>query len=272
MSGWREWFRGRVVVVTGGASGLGKALVLQLAGLGARAIALDNNDQALGELCGQVLQIDCIAADVRDYKALQGTARELFDKYSRIDVLVNNAGMVAGGPFLKLDPDAFVQSMDVNFWGVVRATYAFWPYLERNPDGSTVVNIASASGLMGLPYVAPYSASKAAVVGLTEAMAAELRGKVRVVLVCPGTVNTRVVRHGSLDLPEEYLAKVEKYMHDHGKDPQKVATQILRAIARGRPFVFPAGGGLKFLWVIKRLSWSLYHAIASRIARYGPEA
>ncbi len=269
---WQEYYRDKTVVVTGGASGLGRAMGAALSKCGAHVYLVDIDAPGLQEaargIAGQ--DVHTITADVTDFERMQAVAQEIFDAQGSVDVVINNAGMVQGGPAHALSPASFEKSINVNFWGVVHGIYAFLPGIMKQGKKADIVNLASAAGLVGLPYVAPYCASKSAVVGLTESLISEIDpDKVRFHLVCPGSVKTNVIRNGILDLPGNYKNKVADMMDKNGADVDATAASILKSVSRGRAFMFPAGGGLKALWWIKRLSWHLYAWTASRIGAFG---
>lgn len=267
---WKQWYRDKVVVVTGGASGLGKSLGLLLADLDAIVYLLDIDQAGLDRVVKGKKNIHGILADTTDFERMQAIAADIFARHEAVDLLINNAGIVKGGPAKEMSPEDFKKSMDVNFWGVVNGIYAFLPDMLKQGHPARIVNLSSAAGLVGLPYVAPYCASKSAVVGLTEAISCETDPKqVKFTLVCPGSVRTNVIKNAELDMPGDYRKKITGMMDKHGADPVQTATIILKAAYKGRKFVFPAGGGLKALWLIKRLSMPVYAWIVSKIGAFG---
>lgn len=177
-------FAGLVAVVTGGASGLGAAIARRLVEDGARCAVLDLAvDDAPEGTVG-------IRADVTDDASVTTAIAAVLDRWGRLDVLVNNAGIGAQGTVAD-NPDAeWHRVLDVNLMGMVRATRAALPALRESP-AAAIVNTASIAATAGLPRRALYSASKGAVLALTRAMAADhLPERIRVNAVCPGTADT----------------------------------------------------------------------------------
>lgn len=170
-------FDGLVAIVTGGASGIGAATVAMLRSRGATAVSVD---RAGGD-------IEC---DVTDDAGVPAAVEQVVAQYGRLDILVNNAGIGAVGSVEDTDLDEWRRVFDVNLHGTVRMSRAALPHLRRSPSAA-IVNTGSIASETGLVKRAAYSASKAAVEGLTRAMAADLiPDRVRVNAVAPGTADT----------------------------------------------------------------------------------
>lgn len=168
---------GLVAVVTGGASGIGRAVAQELAARGAQVAVLDLRDTEF-------------VCDVTDDATVRAAVAAVAERYGRIDVLVNNAGIGAQGTVADNPDDEWLRVLDVNVVGIARVTRAALPYLRRSPHAA-VVNTCSIAATAGLPQRALYSASKGAVLALTRAMAADHLGEgIRVNCVTPGTVDT----------------------------------------------------------------------------------
>lgn len=177
-------FDGLVAVVTGGASGIGAAVVRELIGRGARVAVLDLDPSGAPQGALQV------RADVSDDASVRSAVAEVLDTWGRLDVVVNNAGIGAVGTVADNDDAEWARVLDVNVLGVVRTTRATLPALRRSP-AAAIVNTGSVAGTAGLPQRAVYSASKGAVLALTRAMAADhLPEGIRVNCVNPGTADT----------------------------------------------------------------------------------
>ncbi|QFZ16413.1 SDR family NAD(P)-dependent oxidoreductase [Saccharothrix syringae] len=176
-------FAGLVAVVTGGASGIGLATARLLAGRGATAVALDLEPRVDPPMHG-------VRADVTDDGSVRAAVAEVVERFGRLDVLVNNAGIGAQGDVAANPDDEWLRVLDVNVLGMARVTRAALPHLRRSP-AAAIVNTGSIAGWAGLPQRALYSASKGAVHALTLAMAADhVREGIRVNAVAPGTVDT----------------------------------------------------------------------------------
>jgi NAD(P)-dependent dehydrogenase (short-subunit alcohol dehydrogenase family) len=183
---------GKVVLITGGARGLGLAMARQYARRGARLVLcsrtqsqLDRAQAELEKIGTQVLTVRC---DVGDEEEVRELRRRALDRFGRIDVLVNNAGIIQVGPFETMELDDFALAMDSIFWGSLNMTTAFLPYLGR---GARIVNITSMGGAVAIPHMLPYAAAKFAARGLSEGLRTELaHRKIRVTTVIPGLMRT----------------------------------------------------------------------------------
>jgi NAD(P)-dependent dehydrogenase (short-subunit alcohol dehydrogenase family) len=182
----------RTVVVTGGAKGIGRAVVHKFAALGDDVIALGRDATALetleGELRGNNTRTR--VCDVTDEDAVA----EAFDAIGEVDVLVNNAGVAVSAPLAKTTLKSWVEHFEVNVTGPFLCMRAVVPGMRERGHGS-IVTVASTAGRIGVPYTSAYTASKHGAVGLTRAVASELAGTgVRVNAVCPTFVNTDLTR------------------------------------------------------------------------------
>ena len=188
---------GKRVLITGGASGIGKSLAQRFAAEGADLILVDLNDALLqktaAELSAGGRRVRAHAADVTDVAGIVTLREQVNADGGPIDVLVNNAGLVFGGPFLELPLEKHLTTYRVNTMGLVAFTHVFLPDLIGRPDAH-LVNVASASGYIGLPYGSTYASSKWAVIGFTESLELELKmlghHHVHVTMVCPSYVST----------------------------------------------------------------------------------
>ncbi len=176
-------FEGLVAVVTGGASGIGLATARLLAARGATAVAFDLNPEVAPPVHG-------IRADVADDASVRAAVDEVVERFGRLDVVVNNAGVGAQGDVTANPDDEWRRVLDVNVVGMARVARAALPHLRRSPSAA-IVNTGSIAAWAGLPQRALYSASKGAVHALTLAMAADyVRDGIRVNAVAPGTADT----------------------------------------------------------------------------------
>lgn len=194
-------FRGRVVVITGGSRGLGLVLARQFANEGAKLALLARDtatlERARAELAAGGAEVLTLPCDVGDRAAVEGAIAKVVARYGQLDVLVNNAGLIQAGPLATMTLDDFEQALAVHFWGPLYATYAALPAL-RQRDGGRIVNIASIGGRLAVPHLAPYSASKFALVGLSDALRAELAQEgILVTTVSPGLMRTGSPRNAS---------------------------------------------------------------------------
>lgn len=175
---------GLVAVVTGGASGIGAAIASTLAAHGAEVAVLDR------DTTGADPRFAAFAADVSDRAAVERAVAAVGERFGRIDIVVNNAGIGAQGDVAANDDEEWARVLSVNVTGIARVTAAALPWLRRSP-AAAICNTSSIAATAGLPQRALYSASKGAVLSLTRAMAADhLREGIRVNAVNPGTADT----------------------------------------------------------------------------------
>jgi len=190
---------GKVVLITGGSRGLGLVLAREFAKEGAR-IAICARDrqeleQARQELVRRGADVFAIPCDVTDRKQIEDTVLAVQMHFGTLDVLVNNAGIIQVGPMESMTHEDYEQAMNVHFWAPLHASLAALPEMGRKRSGR-IINIASFGGKTAVPHLLPYSASKFALVGLSEGMRAELlRYGIYVTTVCPALMRTGSHRH-----------------------------------------------------------------------------
>lgn len=265
-----ETFKDKVCVVTGAASGIGRAIAIRLARAGAAVAVSDINDDGLretralmGEPSSNRIRVDRL--DVCDAEAIIAYADAVRSSLGDADYVFNIAGLTRVGSFEVTPLQSFEKIMDVNFWGVVRMSKAFLPQLISSKGG--LINISSLFGLIGYGGQAHYCASKFAVRGFSETLAQELADKgVRVTSVHPGGVDTAIARNAAIDaLPTHYADKGEieaRFKKAAITSPEKAADIILEGAARGRRRVV-VGRDAKIVSFIQRLFPESY---ATRIA------
>ena len=230
---------GGVAVVTGAASGIGRALAQQLAAAGS-ALALADVDEAGLLQTAQSLGKTSVAVtthfvNVGDEESVSTFAEDAEARHGRVALLVNNAGVSLHGDFEEISLEDFRWLMNVNFWGVIYGVKYFLPMLKREPRAH-IVNLSSVFGLVAPAGQAPYAASKFAVRGFTEALRHELQGsKVCVSCVHPGGIRTPIARHSRLGSAtpaskrEENIARFERLARTA---PEAAAARILRGVER----------------------------------------
>jgi short-subunit dehydrogenase len=195
----------KVIVVTGGGSGIGRALVLKLVNMGARVAAVDFNEKALKEtveLAGpHQANISTHVVNVTDHQAVDDLPNQVISAHGAVDGLVNNAGIIQ--PFVRLkdlDFNAIERVLNVNLYGVIYMTKAFLPHLLERPVGH-IVNVSSMGGFFPVPGQTLYGASKAAVKLLTEGLYSELmETNVHVTVVFPGAISTNISQNSGVSL------------------------------------------------------------------------
>lgn len=270
-------FDGRVAVITGAGSGIGRELALQLAARGARVALSDIDEVGLletAERCTarQAREVHTEKLDVSDRSAVAAYAASVVAELGGVDVVFNNAGVALHGDFEETPYDEFERIMDVNFWGVVHGSKEFLPHLIASGDGH-LVNVSSLFGLMGMPGQTAYNASKFGVRGFSEALRMELliaRHPVQVSVVHPGGIKTAIARnarttesHDQASIAKHFDSKLAK------TSAEDAATVILEGVLRNRPRIV-VGTDAKVLDAAVRLFGPRYQravaAVASRIA------
>jgi NAD(P)-dependent dehydrogenase (short-subunit alcohol dehydrogenase family) len=185
---------GRVAVITGGASGIGKGMAQRMIAEGARVVIADIERDALEATADEIGAVG-IVADVSDLASVEALAAQTVDRFGTVDIICNNAGVAPKVKIADATIDDWRWVIDVNLWGVIHGVKAFLPILRANPNGGYVVNTASSGGFMTGPMIGPYSVTKSGVVALSEALAWELQmegARIGVTIFCPGTVRTNL--------------------------------------------------------------------------------
>jgi len=228
---------GRVAAITGGGSGIGRALAEQLASLGCHLALIDIDQRRLDEVAGacacDALTITTHVADMRNRDRVKALADEVVKAHGGVHILVNSAGVTAWGSFEEMSFEDLDWVLDVNLKGVINGCKLFLPYLRKEAEAN-IVNVSSLFGILSASNQAAYCMSKYAVRGLSEALDAELDGSsINVSVIHPGGVSTNFVtdsRSADLDSKNQFADLVDKYMIK----PDKVAATIIAAIKKNK--------------------------------------
>jgi NAD(P)-dependent dehydrogenase (short-subunit alcohol dehydrogenase family) len=201
---WFDWFRDRVVVVTGASSGIGRATALAFASAGARVALVARRRRELEALAAEMqTEVLVLPTDVTDREAVRATFDGVAAHFGRVDIVVNNAGILRPSLVLDIDSADLEAMLRVNLFGALYVMQEAAPRMRAQGDG-IIVNVASLGGRRGVSPIGGYCATKFALVGLTEALREELHGSnVHVALVEPGVVETPMVQDVTHD--EEFL-------------------------------------------------------------------
>jgi NAD(P)-dependent dehydrogenase (short-subunit alcohol dehydrogenase family) len=264
-------FRGKVTVITGAGSGIGRATAMAFAEKGAELVIVDKDEYRITEAAEEIkargARVLTRKVDVSDRTQVEDLARFVIAERGRVDILYNNAGIGVGGGFDCTSLEVWERIFSVNFWGVLYGIKAFLLHMIERRYGH-IVNTSSLAGLYAIPEMSAYCSTKFAVAGLGELLRAEVRKfGIGVSTICPGIINTRVVADGYMNLREESRANIQKVMEFYKKfgwPPERVAKAVLSAVRHNRSVV-PVGPETWIQWFGKRLSQKGYEA-ASELA------
>jgi NAD(P)-dependent dehydrogenase (short-subunit alcohol dehydrogenase family) len=248
-------FEGRTAVVTGGGSGIGKAVCEALGERGARIVVTDldgaSADRVAKGIAARGGRAEGRPLDVRDRAAVEALVDEVATAHGRLDYMFNNAGIVVSGEERDVSADDWKQVLDVDLHGVVHGSRAAYARMVRQGSGH-IVNTASLAGLTPASMMISYSTAKYGVVGLSHALRAEGRKLgVKVSVVCPGFIDTPIITDSPLRMGiarERLLAMAPKPM-----PPDRCARVILDGVAKNRATIIPTAHA-KLFYLLQRLS------------------
>ncbi len=225
---------GKTAFVTGGASGMGLAMVRSFAGAGMKVAVADIEEEPLQAVVEEFDETNAsvigLKVDVADLDSVVEGAAKTKETFGNIHVLVNNAGIVTGGPFAEAEPNDWRWTMNVNLDGVYNGLNAFLTDMIAHNEGGHVVNTASLAGHIAVPRLGIYAASKFAVVGISEALRVELQEHgIGVSVLCPGVVNTNIFT-ASRNRPSSLPATQEMNFERTITDEEPVESEVLRNI------------------------------------------
>lgn len=265
------YFTGKVAVVTGAGSGIGRALALELAARGARVAASDVDAHGLAETerllqsAGAAYRVDHV--DVAERERVEAYAAEIAQHFGVVHQVYNNAGIAFTGDIEAMDHKHLERVMDVDYWGVVNGTKAFLPHVIASGDGH-VVNISSVFGIISVPTQGAYNAAKFAVRGFTEALAMEMaaRGRpVKVTCVHPGGIRTNVARSAGQVDGLDHDALATSFDKVARTSPRRAAEVILDGVAKGRVRVL-IGADARAIDLLSRVAGPRYQRLVARFA------
>jgi NADP-dependent 3-hydroxy acid dehydrogenase YdfG len=272
-------FEGKVAVITGAGSGIGRALAVNLATKGVKLALSDIDTEGLAETVGQAEALGATVKsdrlNVAEREAVLAYADTVVTHFGEVHQVYNNAGIAYNGDLENSEFKDIERIMDVDFWGVVNGTKAFLPHVIASGDGH-VVNISSLFGLIAVPGQNAYNAAKFAVRGFTEALRQEMlvaRHPVKVTCVHPGGIKTAVARNATVadgQNAQSFAEFFDNHMALH--TPEMAAETIINAVAKGRARVV-VGWEAKALDVLARVIGPAYQRIiATAVSKFFPWA
>jgi NAD(P)-dependent dehydrogenase (short-subunit alcohol dehydrogenase family) len=253
---------GRVAVVTGGASGIGRAVALRFAGEGSAVVVADLDGGGAEEVAATIRanggDAEGVRVDVSDAASVDALAARAVERFGHVDVLCNNAGVSTFNLIEDQTLDDWRWVFSVNLWGVVHGVHSFLPILRAQGTPAHIVNTASVAGILsGVMFIGPYAATKSAVVSISESLRQELafaQLPIGVSVLCPSSVDTRVMesergRPVSLgterrrDAAEAFRVAIrDSFTGPTGLPPAQVAERVLEAVRSGRFWVITHPG------------------------------
>ncbi len=266
---------GRVAVVTGAATGIGRATALELARRGADlALVTRKNREGLEDTAQQIRnlgrKVSIHMADVADREAMSKLPEEVMAQHGHVHILVNNAGVTLIGEFEDLSWENIDWIIDINLWGVLHGTKFFLPFI-RKEDWGHICSISSMQGLLALTSQTTYSATKFAIRGFSEALRGELQPhNIGVSVIFPGIIKTEVV--ASARAEGEAALKLQrnlgKVISRYAMDADACAKQIVDGIEKNRARTLITGSA-KVVDVLKRVMPTALDAVTARMTRMG---
>jgi NAD(P)-dependent dehydrogenase (short-subunit alcohol dehydrogenase family) len=254
---------GRLCLITGAASGIGRATARAAARAGARVVLTDVRAEGLDAVADELgaAAVTHRALDITDFDAVRGLADEVHRAHGPLDVAMNIAGIATWGAVERLTHDAWRRTIEVNLMGPIHVIESFVPEMIRAKRGGQLVNVSSAAGLLGLPWHAPYSATKFGLRGISEVLRFDLRRhRIGVTLVCPGGVDTGLVETvdiAGVDASDPGMRRLTERFRRRAKGPEQAAERILEGVTRNRYLVYTSGD-VRFGYLVQRYVPPLY--------------
>lgn len=252
-------FAGKTAIISGGAEGIGFSVAQAMGKQGMNVVLGDIDAAQLGQakakLEAQGIDVLTVQMDVSKQEQWKAAAEQAVERFGKVHMLVNNAGVGgAAGAIEQTDDKDWRWVLDVNLMGVVYGTEAIVPLMKQHGEGGWIINVASMAGMMGVPFAGAYTATKVAVVGMSESWHAELKPhNIQVSVLCPAFVKTRI-NHSHRNKPSEYknedqaatqsssesspMAEHMQKVIDAGLAPEIVGERVVEAISAGELYIF----------------------------------
>jgi NAD(P)-dependent dehydrogenase (short-subunit alcohol dehydrogenase family) len=255
--------RGKRCLITGAASGIGRATAIAAAGRGAELYITDRNGDGLAQVAEEIRASGGVvshfaAVDLVDHEAVVAFAAEVHAIAPSMDVVMNIAGISTWGKIEQLEHEHWRRTIEIDLMGPISVLECFVPPMIEARRGGHVVNVSSVAGLFGLPWHAPYSAAKFGLRGVSEVLRFDLRkNRIGVSLVCPGAVKTPLV--GTVDIvgvdrDNPKMRKLIALFERRAVTPESVAEKIIAAIEKNRYMVFTSPDGRFLHWLQRKFS------------------
>ena len=264
--------QGKLALVTGAGAGIGRAIAVELARHGARKVVIVDRDLAAANESADAVRAACAEAavyqaDVSDESAMNDLAAQVFNEHGVVDILVNNAGIGMAGRFLETTSANWEDIIGVNVRGVISGSRAFGAQMVERGEGGTIINVASAAAYLPSKSMVAYSTTKAAVLGFSESLRADLADEgITVTAVCPGFVNTNIAKstvYAGMSAEQQARAreKADAAYRRRNYTPEATARAIVKAVRSG-PAVLPIAAESKIGYAMRRISPSMIRLFA----------
>jgi len=241
-------FNGKVVVITGAASGIGLEMARAFTKEGAKLALADINEQGLktvkGEFESSGRKVYTQVVDVSKKEQVKDFCDKVYKEMGRVDVLCNNAGIGWGGKFEDMPLDAWEQIIGINLWSVIYGCHYFYPRMIKQGGGGHIVNTASGAGLAPMPIMTAYCCTKFAVEGFSETLRAEAAmNGIGVTSVCPGVVKTNITVTGKMfsgtakSTPDTFFKKIDGLYVKRNYTPDRVAKKVLKGVKKNKAVI-----------------------------------
>ncbi|MEU2234550.1 SDR family NAD(P)-dependent oxidoreductase [Streptomyces vietnamensis] len=246
-----EVFGGRTAVITGASSGIGAGLARHAAGLGMKLVLADIAAERLAEFAGELsatgAEVTAVVTDVSEPASVEALADTAYTRHGAVDLLVNNAGIMAMGYSWEIPAERWDAMLRVNIGGYVNGIRAFVPRMLERGEKAWVVNVSSIGGMLPSPLMAPYSVTKFGTLALTESLYYEMQMKgapIQVSVVTPGSVKSeifRAARPGETAPPEiaAFGDQLQAMADEHGLTPEEHAERVFEMVAEGKYWAIP---------------------------------
>ena len=265
---------GSAAAITGAASGIGRALALELAARGCDLALADRDEAGLQTLAAEIgkagqRKVTVHTVDVGVPREIEAFAQAAIAAHPALNIVINNAGVVLMGTFDEVDQAQMEWLININFWGVVHGTRAFLPHLSKRPEAH-IVNLSSVFGIIAPPGQTAYCAAKFAVRGFSESLRHELamaKSPVRLSVVHPGGIATNIVRNSRTGTGMTDNARraqsIERFDALARTTPAAAALRIIQGIDKNQPRIL-IGGDARFMDLLQRLRPATYWAVLAR--------
>jgi len=263
-----QQLHGKIALITGAASGIGRATAEAFAREGTDVVIADVNESGLKSAAESIRalgrKVVPIKADVSRRDEVEALVKEALAAYGRVDILMNNAGVGLAAEIKDMELSDWEWIMGINLWGTIYSLHYLLPHMVQRKSGH-IVNVASGAGLCGLPISGAYTTTKFGLVGLSEVLRTELEGSnIGVTVVCPGVVKTNIFSATRVKGFPQGVTQLPDYM---GMSSEKAATRILQAVKRNEA-VLVLTPFAKVTFAVKRISPALGRQVARSVYKY----